>query len=158
MVPAEKNYRCYRGWIPTTGAERTSDTVVFFPPRRCTYALPAPPTQEEVVQEAEKALVNSLRALATNNPAYTHMSNFSGLQQISDIINSAAKKASFHREDAHMKSQLPQHRKRCYRRQKKLSSTVSERWQQTTQHTRICTFSLALNKCLTSSTQQRKKL
>ena len=27
--PAEKNYRCYTGWVPTTGAERISDTVVF---------------------------------------------------------------------------------------------------------------------------------
>ena len=53
-----------------------------------------PPTQEEVVQEAAKSLVDSLRTLATNNPTYTHLSNFSGLQQISDLINSAAKKAS----------------------------------------------------------------
>ena len=94
MGPAEKNYRYYTGWIPTTGAERISDTVVFFPPRRYTYDLPAPPTQEEVVQEAAKALGDSLRKLATNNPTYTHMSNFYGLKKISDIINSAAKKAS----------------------------------------------------------------
>ena len=94
MVPVEKNYRCYRGWIPTIGAERISDTVVFFPPRRYTYDVPAPPTQEEVVQEATKALGNSLITLATNNPTYTHMSNISGLQKMSDIINSAAKKAS----------------------------------------------------------------
>ena len=32
--------------------------------------------------------------MATNNPTCTHLSNVSGLQQISDIINSAAKKAS----------------------------------------------------------------
>ena len=32
--------------------------------------------------------------MATNNPTYTHLSNFLGLQQISDIINSAAKKAA----------------------------------------------------------------
>ena len=31
--PAEKNYRCYKGWVPTTGVERISDTVVFFPPK-----------------------------------------------------------------------------------------------------------------------------
>ena len=48
--PTEKNYRCYTGWIPTTGAERLSDTVVFFPPRKYRYDLPAPSTQEEVVQ------------------------------------------------------------------------------------------------------------
>ena len=89
---AEKNYRCYTGWIPTTGAERISDTVVFFPPRKYTYDLPAPPTQEDVVQKAAKALGDSLRTLATNIPTYTYLSNFSGLQQISDIINSAAKK------------------------------------------------------------------
>ena len=93
MGPAEKNYRCYTGWVPTTGAERISDTLVFFPPRKYTYDLPEPPTHEEVVQEAEKALGDSLRTLATNNPTYTHLSNFSGLQQMSDIINSAAKKA-----------------------------------------------------------------
>ena len=92
--PAEENYRCYKGWIPVTGAERISDTVVFFPPRRCTYDLPAPPTQEEVVQEAAKALGDSLRTLATNNPTYTHLTQFSGLQQLSDLVNSAAKKAS----------------------------------------------------------------
>ena len=94
MGPAEKKYRCYTGWIPKTGAERISDTVVFFPLRRYTYDLPAPPTQEEVVQEAEKSLGNSLRTLATNNPTYTHLSNLYGLQQMSDIIDSAAKKAS----------------------------------------------------------------
>ena len=79
---------------PATGAERVSDTVVFFPTRKCTYDLPVPPTQEEVVQEAEKYLGDSLRTLATNNPTYTHLSNFSGLQQMLYIINSAAKKAS----------------------------------------------------------------
>ena len=94
VVPTEKNYRSYTGWVPATGAERISDTVVFFPPRKYTYDLPAPPTQEEVVHEAEKALGDSLRTLATNNPTYTHLSNFSRLQQMLDIINSAAKKAS----------------------------------------------------------------
>ena len=94
MGPTEKNYRCYTGWIPTAGAEWISYTVVFFPPRRYTYDLPEPPTQGEVVQEAAKALGDSLRTLATNNPTYTHLSNFFGLQQMSDIINSAAKKAS----------------------------------------------------------------
>ena len=92
MGPAERNYRCYTGWVPTTGAERISDTVVFFPPIKYTYDLPEPPTQEEVVQEAAKALGDSLRTLVTNNPTYTHLSNFSGLQQMSDIINSAAKR------------------------------------------------------------------
>ena len=32
--PAEGNYRCYKGWVPATGSERISDTVVFFPPRK----------------------------------------------------------------------------------------------------------------------------
>ena len=94
MWAPQKNYRCYKGWVPTTGVERISDIVVFFPPSKYTYDLPAPPTQEEVVQEAAKALGDSLRTLATNNPTYTHLSNFSGLQQMSDIINSAVKKAS----------------------------------------------------------------
>ena len=47
-----------------------------------------------MVQEAAKYLGDSLRTLATNSPTYTHLSNFYGLQQISDIINSAAKKSS----------------------------------------------------------------
>ena len=68
--------------------------VVFFPPQKYTYNLLAPPTQEEVVQEASKALGDTLRTSATNNPTYTHLSNFYGLQKMSDIINSAAKKAS----------------------------------------------------------------
>ena len=92
--PAEKNHRCYTGWIPTTGAEQISDTVVFLPLRRYMYDLPAPLTQEEVVQEAAKALGDNLRTLATNNPTYTHLSNLSVLKQMSGIINSAAKKAS----------------------------------------------------------------
>ena len=41
--PAEKNYIYYTGWIPTTGEKRISDTVVFFPPQKYTYELPAPP-------------------------------------------------------------------------------------------------------------------
>ena len=92
--PAEEKYRCYTGWVQETGSERISDTVVFFPSRKYTYELPAPPRQEDVVQEAAKAWGDSLRTLATNNPTYTHLSNFSGLQQMSDIINSASKKAS----------------------------------------------------------------
>ena len=47
-----------------------------------------------MVQETAKALGNILRTLATNNPPYTYLSNLSGLQQMSDLINSAAKKAS----------------------------------------------------------------
>ena len=90
---AEKNYSCYTGWVPTSGAERISDTVVFFPPQKYAYDLPALQTQEEVVQEAAKVMVDRLRTLATNNPTYTQLSKFSGLQQMSDIINSAAKKA-----------------------------------------------------------------
>ena len=88
-------------WAPqrkntdATRAERISGTVVFFQPQKYTYELPAPPTQEEVVQETAKALGDSLRTLATKNPTYTHLSNFLGLQQMSDIINSAAKKASY---------------------------------------------------------------
>ena len=92
--PAEGNYRCYKGWTPATGSERISDTVVFFPPRKYTYDLPAPPTQEEVVQEAARALGDSLRTMATNNPTYTHLTQFSGLQQLLDLVNSAAKKAA----------------------------------------------------------------
>ena len=40
---AKKNYRYYTGWVRTTGAERISDTVVFFPAIKYTYDLPAPP-------------------------------------------------------------------------------------------------------------------
>ena len=43
--PTEKNNRCYTEWIPTTGAERISDTLVFFPPQKYTYDLPVSPTQ-----------------------------------------------------------------------------------------------------------------
>ena len=45
--PAEKNYRCYTRWIPTTGSERISDTVVLFQPQRYTYDPPSPPTQDQ---------------------------------------------------------------------------------------------------------------
>ena len=51
----ENNYRCYTGWVPTTGAERILYTVVFFPTRKYTYDLPAPPIQEELVQEEGKS-------------------------------------------------------------------------------------------------------
>ena len=43
------------------------------PTEKYTYDLPAPQTQEEVVQEAAKDLGDSLRTLATNNPTYTHL-------------------------------------------------------------------------------------
>ena len=52
-----------------------------------------------MVHEAEKSLGESLRMLETNNPTYTHLSKFSGLQQMSDIINSAAKKATFSKSE-----------------------------------------------------------
>ena len=41
---AEENYRSYSGLVTSTGAVRISDTVVFFPPQRYTYDIPAPPT------------------------------------------------------------------------------------------------------------------
>ena len=68
--------------------------VVFSPPQQYTYDLPAPPTPEEVVQESTRALGESLKQLATKNPVYTHMTTFAGLQQISDMVNSATKKAT----------------------------------------------------------------
>ena len=64
------------------------------PPQRYTYDLPAPPTPEEVVKESERALGESLKQLATINPVYTHLTTFSGLQQISDMVNSATKNAA----------------------------------------------------------------
>ena len=35
-----------------------------------------------------------MKQLATNNPIYTQMTTFVGLQKLSDIVNSAAKKAA----------------------------------------------------------------
>ena len=84
--PAEENYRSYSGLVTSTGAVRISGTVVFSPPQGYTYDLPVPPTPEEVVQESARALGESIKQLATNNPVYTHMTTFSGLQQISDMV------------------------------------------------------------------------
>ena len=72
--------------------------MVFFLPRLYTCDLPSPLTQEEVVEEAARALGVNLRTLATNNRTYTHLSKFSGLQQLSDLANSAAKKSIGHQE------------------------------------------------------------
>ena len=94
IVPAEENYRFYSGLVTSTGAVQVSDTVVFSPPQRYTYDLPALPTPEEVVQESARALGESLKQLSTNNPVYTHMTTFSGLQKISDMVNSSTKKAA----------------------------------------------------------------
>ena len=49
---------------------------------------------EEVVQESARALGESLKQLATNNPVYTHITTFSGLQQNSDMVTSATKKSA----------------------------------------------------------------
>ena len=45
------------------------------------------------MQESARALGESLKKLATNNPVYTHLTTFSCLQQISDMVNYATKKA-----------------------------------------------------------------
>ena len=84
--PAEENYRSYSGLVTSTGAVRISDTVVFFTLQRYTYDLPARSTPEEVVHESTRALVESLKQLVTNNPVYTHITTFYGLQQISDMV------------------------------------------------------------------------
>ena len=78
--PAEKNYRSYSGLLTSTGAVQISETVVFPPLQQYTYDLPAPPTPEEVVQESARALGESLKQLSINNPVYTHMTKFAGLQ------------------------------------------------------------------------------
>ena len=92
--PAEENYRSYSRLLMSTGAVQISDTVVFPPPQRFNFDLPATPTTEEVVQESERELGESLKQPATNNPVYTHLTTFSNLQQISDMVNSATKKAA----------------------------------------------------------------
>ena len=93
--PAEENYRSYSGLLTSTGAVNISDTVVFlFPPQQYTYYIPSPPTPEEVVQESARALEESIKQIATNNPLCTHLTNFAGLQQISNMVNSATNKAA----------------------------------------------------------------
>ena len=76
--PEEENYRSY---FLISNANRSSTSfrhgAVFFS-QQYTYDLPAPPTPEEVVQESARALGDSLKQLATNNPVYTHMTTFSG--------------------------------------------------------------------------------
>ena len=47
-----------------------------------------------MVQESARALGEILKQLATNNPVYTHMTTFAGLQQIPYIVNSSKKKAA----------------------------------------------------------------
>ena len=73
IIPAEENYRSYSGLVTSTGAVRISNTVVFFPPQRYTYDLPAPLTPEELVQESARALGESLKQLATKKIQYTHI-------------------------------------------------------------------------------------
>ena len=46
------------------------------------------------MQESARSLGESLKQLAINNPVYTHMTTFSGLQHILDMVNSATKKAA----------------------------------------------------------------
>ena len=67
---------------------------MFFLPQRYTYDLPAPPTPEEVVKKSARALGESLKQIETNNPVYTHLTTLLGHQQISDMVNSATKKAA----------------------------------------------------------------
>ena len=45
------------------------------------------------MQESARELGESIKQLATKNPVYTHLTTFSGLQQISDMVNYATKKA-----------------------------------------------------------------
>ncbi len=101
--PAMHNYRCTTCWIPSTGALRTTDTVMFYPPTG--YSIPSLPTPEEVVGDAARTLGKALTTLATNNPVYRSYGTHAGLQQLCDIINSATTKL-----------QLPAHISWCLRR------------------------------------------
>ena len=84
--PRRKKLQILHGVDPNNRSRADIRHSSVFQPRKYTYDLPAPPTQEEVVQKAEKALGDSLRTLATKNPTYTHLSNFLGLQKMSDIF------------------------------------------------------------------------
>ena len=46
------------------------------------------------MKESARALGESLKKLGTKSPVYTHLKTFSGLQQISDMVNSATRKAA----------------------------------------------------------------
>ena len=52
--PRREKLQMLHGWIPKTGAESISDTVVLFPPRKYTYDLPYPPTQEDETSETDR--------------------------------------------------------------------------------------------------------
>ena len=70
-----------------TGGTRTTNTVVFVPPKH--YSTVILPTPEETLIEAAKNLGEALTHAACNNSVYPTLMAFSELQQLSDIINKA---------------------------------------------------------------------
>ncbi|KAL7526819.1 hypothetical protein ACHAWF_001922 [Thalassiosira exigua] len=93
--PAPEHYRCTTCWIPSTGTERISDTIMMFHPTHMT--LPSLPTQEETVNEAARELGRALQQMATNNPAYSHLGTYAGLKKLTDIVHSVTTQAKAQR-------------------------------------------------------------
>ncbi|KAL7549933.1 hypothetical protein ACHAWF_013188, partial [Thalassiosira exigua] len=88
--PAQEHNRCTTCWIPTTGAECISDTIMMFPPTHMT--LPSLPIPEETVNEAACELGGALQQMVTNNPAYVHLGSYAGLSKLTDIVHSTTTK------------------------------------------------------------------
>ena len=53
-----EHYHCYDVYIPSTGQTRTTDTIVFFPPKH--HKLPAQLTPEQVLMQAAQQLGKAL--------------------------------------------------------------------------------------------------
>ncbi|KAL7529987.1 hypothetical protein ACHAWF_003197 [Thalassiosira exigua] len=95
IAPAPEHYRCITCWIPSTGGERKSDTVMFFPPKDA--MIPSLPTPEETVNEAARELGKALQQMATTNPLYSHLGTFAGLKQLTGIVRQATPNAQAQR-------------------------------------------------------------
>ena len=64
--PAMEHYRCYKCYLPSTGACRISDTVVFIKDK---FKIPQVSPQEATSKVAEE-LIKTLKSPSTHPPVY----------------------------------------------------------------------------------------
>lgn len=83
LGPALKHYRCYRVWIPATGAERISDTLVWFP---CHVKMPAL-SSTEAATAAARDLIQALSVPIAASPiSPIRDSQLAAFQQLAEIF------------------------------------------------------------------------
>ena len=83
--PAMNHYRCFRIYVPSTGATRTADTVEFFP-----HHVPLPQTSShDIIVQAADELIQALQQPHPATPYNPTPTELKALQELANIFQNS---------------------------------------------------------------------